>query len=86
MRPERVLVLGCGSVAQCTLPLLIRDLEIEPARITIVDMLDNRARIADSIARGSRLPTTGMKRLFRKYARNSISRNCLNKSRASRRE
>ena len=26
MRPERVLVLGCGSVAQCTLPLLIRDL------------------------------------------------------------
>jgi homospermidine synthase len=52
MRPERVLVLGCGSVAQCTLPLLIRDLEIEPARITIVDMVDNRARVADSIARG----------------------------------
>jgi homospermidine synthase len=52
MRPERVLVLGCGSVAQCTLPLLIRDLEIEPTRITIVDMVDNRARVADSIARG----------------------------------
>jgi len=52
MRPERVLVLGCGSVAQCTLPLLIRDLEIEPARITIVDMVDNRARVADSIAHG----------------------------------
>jgi homospermidine synthase len=52
MRPERVLMLGCGSVAQCTLPLLIRDLEIEPTRITIVDMLDNRARVADSIARG----------------------------------
>ncbi|HZX54462.1 MAG TPA: saccharopine dehydrogenase NADP-binding domain-containing protein, partial [Ilumatobacteraceae bacterium] len=52
MRPERVLVLGCGSVAQCTLPLLIRDLEIEPTRITVVDMLDNRARVADSITRG----------------------------------
>jgi homospermidine synthase len=52
MRPERVLVLGCGSVAQCTLPLLIRDLGIDPHRITIVDMLDNRARIADSIALG----------------------------------
>ncbi|HEY4609681.1 MAG TPA: saccharopine dehydrogenase NADP-binding domain-containing protein [Ilumatobacteraceae bacterium] len=52
MRPERVLVLGCGSVAQCTLPLLIRDLEIEPSRITIVDILDNRARVADSIALG----------------------------------
>ena len=52
MRPERVLVLGCGSVAQCTLPLLIRDLGIDPQRITIVDMVDNRARIADSIALG----------------------------------
>ena len=52
MRPERVLILGCGSVAQCTLPLLIRDLEIAPQRITIVDVLDNRARVADSIAAG----------------------------------
>ncbi|HEX2785351.1 MAG TPA: saccharopine dehydrogenase NADP-binding domain-containing protein, partial [Ilumatobacteraceae bacterium] len=54
MRPTRVLVLGCGSVAQCTLPLLIRDLSIEPQRITIVDLLDNRARVADSIASGVR--------------------------------
>jgi homospermidine synthase len=52
MRPERVLVLGCGSVAQCTLPLLIRDLKIDPQRITVVDMLDNRARIARSIDLG----------------------------------
>ncbi|MDP9463040.1 MAG: saccharopine dehydrogenase NADP-binding domain-containing protein [Actinomycetota bacterium] len=52
MRPERVLVLGCGSVAQCTLPLLIRDLAIDPRHITIVDMVDNRARVADSIALG----------------------------------
>ncbi|MGZ4770121.1 MAG: saccharopine dehydrogenase NADP-binding domain-containing protein, partial [Ilumatobacteraceae bacterium] len=52
MRPERVLVLGCGSVAQCTLPLLIRDLSIEPQRITIVDMADTRARVADCLALG----------------------------------
>jgi homospermidine synthase len=52
MRPGRVLVLGCGSVAQCTVPLLIRDLKIDPQHITIVDMLDNRARVADSIADG----------------------------------
>ena len=50
--PSRVLVLGCGSVAQCTVPLLVRDLAIDPQRITIVDMLDNRARVADSIALG----------------------------------
>ena len=50
--PQRVLVLGCGSVAQAVVPLLIRDLGIEPGRITIVDFVDNRARVADSIAQG----------------------------------
>jgi len=50
--PSRVLVLGCGSVAQCTVPLLVRDLAIEPARITIVDFVDNRARVADVLAQG----------------------------------
>ncbi len=50
--PERVLVLGCGSVAQCVVPLLVRDLGIDPARLTVVDFTDNRARIADAIALG----------------------------------
>jgi len=50
--PQRVLVLGCGSVAQCTVPLLLRDLHIEGSRITIVDFVDNRTRVADCIAQG----------------------------------
>ena len=50
--PERILVLGCGSVAQCTVPLLWRDLGIDPNRITIVDFVDNRERVAESLARG----------------------------------
>lgn len=53
-RPGRVLVLGCGSVAQCTVPLLISELGIEPGRVTVVDFVDNRARIAGSIAKGVR--------------------------------
>jgi homospermidine synthase len=52
--PRRVLVLGCGSVAQCVVPLLVRDLGIEPANVTVVDMVDNRARIAGSLAFGVR--------------------------------
>ncbi len=52
--PQRVLVLGCGSVAQCTVPLLVRDLGIEPARVTVVDMVDRRDRIAGSLASGVR--------------------------------
>ena len=51
-QPQRVLVLGCGSVAQCVVPLLVRDLGIEPARINIVDFVDNRARVADVLAMG----------------------------------
>ena len=50
--PERVLVLGCGSVAQCVVPLLLRDLHISPSRLTIVDFTDNRDRVADAIAQG----------------------------------
>ncbi len=50
--PGRVLVLGCGSVAQCVVPLLVRDLGIEPERLTVVDFADNRSRIAAEIAAG----------------------------------
>src|SRR4051794_22923645 len=50
--PQRVLVLGCGSVAQCVVPLLVRDLGIEPGRINIVDFVDNRDRVAGVLALG----------------------------------
>jgi homospermidine synthase len=50
--PQRVLVLGCGSVSQAVVPLLVRDLGLEPGRIRIVDMVDNRARVADVLAAG----------------------------------
>ena len=45
-------MLGCGSVAQCTVPLLISDLGLDPARIHVIDFVDNRHRIADSLAKG----------------------------------
>jgi homospermidine synthase len=51
-RPQRVLVLGCGSVAQCILPLIVRDLGFAPAQVRIVDFVDNRDRVADLIAMG----------------------------------
>ena len=45
-------MLGCGSVAQCTVPLLLDDLGIAPSSIHIVDFVDNRHRVADALARG----------------------------------
>ncbi|MFZ4811686.1 MAG: saccharopine dehydrogenase NADP-binding domain-containing protein, partial [Ilumatobacteraceae bacterium] len=50
--PQRVLVLGCGSVAQAVVPLLVRDLGVEPTRLTVVDFADNRERIAPQIDAG----------------------------------
>ena len=50
--PRRVLVLGCGSVAQCLLPLLLDHFGLDPQAVTVLESRDNRERIADSLARG----------------------------------
>lgn len=47
----KLLVLGCGSVAQCTLPLLLRHV-LSPSQVTVVDFVDNRHRIAKEIEAG----------------------------------
>jgi homospermidine synthase len=51
---RRILILGCGSVSQCTLPLLLRHVEMPPARITVLDMADRRDAIADALLGGIR--------------------------------
>lgn len=51
-QPPRILILGCGSVAQCTVPLLLREQVVPPNRITILDMVDNRHRVTDALDAG----------------------------------
>lgn len=48
----RVLMLGCGSVGQCTLPLVRRHVDMPASRITVVDFEDVRSKIADSLEAG----------------------------------
>src|ERR1035437_3832843 len=50
--PRRVLILGCGSVAQCLLPLLLEHFDFEPSSVTVLESRDNRDRVASSLARG----------------------------------
>jgi homospermidine synthase len=50
--PGRILFLGCGSVSQCTVPLLLRHTGIAAERVTVLDMVDNRERIAAEIHKG----------------------------------
>jgi homospermidine synthase len=47
----RILILGCGSVAQCTLPLLLRHVAA-PSQITVMDFADNRVRIQRELDAG----------------------------------
>ena len=50
----RILMLGCGSVAQCSLPLLLRHIDMPADRITVMDFLDRRDRVVDALAKGVR--------------------------------
>ena len=52
MRQYSILVLGCGGVAQCVIPLLLWHLKIPANRITVMDMRDNREHIAPALERG----------------------------------
>jgi homospermidine synthase len=47
-----MVVLGCGSVSQCTVPLLLANGLVDPDRLTIIDMVDNRARVAAALNAG----------------------------------
>ncbi|MDE3222323.1 MAG: saccharopine dehydrogenase NADP-binding domain-containing protein, partial [Acidobacteriota bacterium] len=38
-------MLGCGSVAQCLLPLLIDHFEFDPRIVTILESRDHRERV-----------------------------------------
>ena len=51
-RPTRILFLGCGSVTQAVLPLLLRDVQVPASSITILDFVDNRHRIANELQAG----------------------------------
>jgi len=50
--PSRVVILGCGSVAQCLLPMLLDHFEWDPENVTIIESRDHRSRVAEQLQRG----------------------------------
>ncbi|MFC1559627.1 saccharopine dehydrogenase C-terminal domain-containing protein [Candidatus Margulisiibacteriota bacterium] len=48
----KVLVIGCGSVSQCAIPLIPKILGVPHKNVTIMDFVDNKARVKDSIKKG----------------------------------
>lgn len=49
----KVVFLGCGSVAQCSLAMMHAVIRVSPHRISIIDFVDNRGKVADLIAQGA---------------------------------
>src|SRR5262245_46801103 len=50
--PHRVLFVGFGAVARCTLPILLKHIDIDPTRITIMDFAPDEAALKPWVDRG----------------------------------
>lgn len=48
-----ILVIGCGAVSQCFLPLLLKHIEMDFKKVTIIDFEDRRSRIPEMLAAGA---------------------------------
>ncbi len=47
-----VLIIGCGSVSQCAIPLILKHIEMPPQKIVIMDFVDNRSRVKEALEKG----------------------------------
>ncbi|MBU4457558.1 MAG: saccharopine dehydrogenase NADP-binding domain-containing protein, partial [Candidatus Omnitrophica bacterium] len=48
----RVLIIGCGSVSQCAIPLVLKLIDMPANKVTIMDFVDNRSRVKDALDKG----------------------------------
>jgi homospermidine synthase len=48
----RILIIGCGSVSQCAIPLVLKLIDMPAKNITIIDFVDNKAKVADALKKG----------------------------------
>ncbi len=49
---HRILMLGCGAVGTCALPLLLKHLQVAPAQVTVMDFEDRRQAIHEWTGQG----------------------------------
>ncbi|MBI4431682.1 MAG: saccharopine dehydrogenase NADP-binding domain-containing protein [Candidatus Omnitrophica bacterium] len=45
----KLLIIGCGSVSQCVIPLVLKHVEMPPEKITVMDYVDNRAKVKSAL-------------------------------------
>lgn len=69
---KKILVVGCGGVTQCTLPLLLKLLDVPPRNVTVMDFVDNRSRVKAFLDKGvtyvqEQLTAANYKELLSRY-------------------
>ncbi len=69
---QRVLIVGFGSVAQCTLPILLKHIAIPPQNVTVIDFEEQTALVQPWIAQGVkfdrvRIAPENLGRVLKKY-------------------
>ncbi len=71
---KRILIVGYGGVAECTLPILAKHLKMPLANITVMDFVDRTEKLAGWIKKGvkfarKRVTRENMDRLLSQYLR-----------------
>src|SRR5499426_1833470 len=49
---KRILFVGFGAVARCTLPILLKNISVDPKNITVIDFQPNQAALKPWIEQG----------------------------------
>ncbi|MDD4179612.1 MAG: saccharopine dehydrogenase C-terminal domain-containing protein [Candidatus Margulisbacteria bacterium] len=49
---SRMLIVGCGAVARCAIPLVLQLIDIPAEKVTVIDFVDNRPKIKDLLNKG----------------------------------
>ena len=50
----KILIIGCGSVSQCAIPIVLKLIDMPADKVTIMDFVDNRSRVKDSLRKGAK--------------------------------
>ncbi|MDP8229780.1 MAG: saccharopine dehydrogenase C-terminal domain-containing protein [Candidatus Gorgyraea atricola] len=69
----KLLIIGCGSVSQCAIPIVLKLIDMPAKNVTIMDFVDNRGRVKDSLDKGvnyimDRVTSENYRELLAKYA------------------
>ena len=69
---QRILFVGYGAVAECTLPILFKHLKVPARNVTVMDFEDRKAKLARWTAKGvrfvrDRITKENMGRLLAKH-------------------